>query len=177
MIIHPTGVELIPGNQGEDCPGNGKQTDENGNLIERCCDECDYAMCCLIPFHGRCKYCFDEKCPRAERKFTMRYTAENFNFDNDEWTAEEEKRLRRKYQKLRKIAVLEKLPFSEWTKEELITLIYDYNAYSALVLGKIRMKTGKRTALLRKRLRPISLFVRSGAYKKLFEQDEEYRNG
>ncbi len=33
MIIDITGIELIPGNHGKDCPGNG----ENGN--ECCCDE------------------------------------------------------------------------------------------------------------------------------------------
>lgn len=44
MYIDITGIELIPGNGGKDCPGNGEHTDENGNLIECCCDECDFAI-------------------------------------------------------------------------------------------------------------------------------------
>jgi len=47
MIIDVTGVELTPGNGGRDCKGNGLHYDENGGLIECCCDECDYAVCCL----------------------------------------------------------------------------------------------------------------------------------
>ena len=47
MIIDVTGVELIPGNGGADCPGNGECVDQNGNKIECCCDECDYMICCL----------------------------------------------------------------------------------------------------------------------------------
>lgn len=34
MITDVTGIELTPGNNGEDCKGNGKHFDENGNLIE-----------------------------------------------------------------------------------------------------------------------------------------------
>lgn len=41
MIIDITGIILTPGNGGNDCLGNGEHTDENGNLIECCCDECD----------------------------------------------------------------------------------------------------------------------------------------
>lgn len=47
MITDITGTQLIPGNGGEDCPGNGEHYDENGNLIECCCDECDYLQYCL----------------------------------------------------------------------------------------------------------------------------------
>ena len=39
MIVDVTGVVLIPGNQGRDCPGNGNQPN-----IECCCDECDYML-------------------------------------------------------------------------------------------------------------------------------------
>lgn len=42
MIIDITGIELTPGNNGEDCKGNGKHLDENESLIECCCEECDY---------------------------------------------------------------------------------------------------------------------------------------
>ena len=47
LIIDVTGIELIPGNLGTDCPGNGEHINENGELIECCCDECDYLLDCL----------------------------------------------------------------------------------------------------------------------------------
>ena len=37
MVIDVTGTELIPGNNGKDCPGNGEHIDENGDIID-----CDY---------------------------------------------------------------------------------------------------------------------------------------
>ena len=40
-------IKLIPGNGGRDCPGNGGHYDENGKIIECCCDECDYLMLCV----------------------------------------------------------------------------------------------------------------------------------
>ena len=60
MIIDgPTGIELIPGNGGKDCPGNG----ENGNEI--CCDECNYLCCCLNYRRPHdCDDCVHIKCPR-----------------------------------------------------------------------------------------------------------------
>lgn len=61
-----TGVELIPGNQGEDCPGNGKHVDQNGEILECCCDECDYLLCCLEPLSPEaCGTCSDPLCPHA----------------------------------------------------------------------------------------------------------------
>ncbi len=45
-IYDVTGVELTPGNMSI-CLGNGEHLDEEGNLIERCCDECDYLILCL----------------------------------------------------------------------------------------------------------------------------------
>ncbi len=45
-IIDVTGVELTPCNM-TSCLGNGEYFDENGNLIECCCDECDYLILCL----------------------------------------------------------------------------------------------------------------------------------
>ena len=45
-IIDVTGVELTPGKM-EECLGNGEHLDDNGNLIECCCDECDYLILCL----------------------------------------------------------------------------------------------------------------------------------
>ena len=35
-----------PGNM-EECLGNGEHLDDNGNIIECCCDECDYLILCL----------------------------------------------------------------------------------------------------------------------------------
>ena len=32
MIIDVTGIILVPGNDGIDCPGNGEHFDENGNF-------------------------------------------------------------------------------------------------------------------------------------------------
>ncbi len=60
MIVDITGIILIPGNGGQDCPGNG---DHPG--IECACDECDYLMCC---FWGRedCRKCTDANCQRKE---------------------------------------------------------------------------------------------------------------
>jgi len=61
LIIDVTGVVLIPGNQGKDCPGNGTDPD-----IECCCDECDYMLCCLDAKNpGQCSTCQDRDCPRA----------------------------------------------------------------------------------------------------------------
>ena len=62
MIIDgPTGIELIPGNGGKDCPGNG----EHGN--ECCCDECNYLCCCTNHFRKKpCNECVHVECPRNE---------------------------------------------------------------------------------------------------------------
>ena len=46
MIIDVTGIELTPGEHGENCRGNGKHADESGKPIECCCDECDYLGDC-----------------------------------------------------------------------------------------------------------------------------------
>lgn len=40
-------IVLIPGNKGKDCPGNGRHYDADGDLIECCCDECAYMLCCF----------------------------------------------------------------------------------------------------------------------------------
>ena len=47
MIIDITGTTLVPSSNGEDCPGNGKQLDHDRNVIECCCDECDYYLFCF----------------------------------------------------------------------------------------------------------------------------------
>ncbi|MBE6734812.1 MAG: hypothetical protein E7563_05680 [Ruminococcaceae bacterium] len=63
MIIDITGIVLTPGNNGEDCTGNGKHFDEYGNLIECCCDECNYLLCCTSD-NVNCSECTDRDCPR-----------------------------------------------------------------------------------------------------------------
>ena len=50
MILDVTGTPLTPGNNGDDCLGNGEHTDENGLPIECCCDECDYYLECFPAF-------------------------------------------------------------------------------------------------------------------------------
>lgn len=47
MIIDVTGIALTPGNGGEYCLGNGEHRDKNGNLIDCCCDECDWYLECF----------------------------------------------------------------------------------------------------------------------------------
>ena len=65
MILDVTGVELIPGNEGRDCPGNGEHIDRNGELIECCCDECDYMLCCTdVMWDVYCAECSVQSCPR-----------------------------------------------------------------------------------------------------------------
>lgn len=72
MIVDITGIELIPGNEGKDCPGNGEHKDKYGNFLQCCCDECSYMMCCYKPYSdlNNCKLCTDLECPRSENKKT-----------------------------------------------------------------------------------------------------------
>ena len=51
MIIDILGMILTPGEEGKNCLGNGEHRDDNGKLIECCCDECDYYCCCLPKHH------------------------------------------------------------------------------------------------------------------------------
>ena len=61
MIVDITGIILIPGNQGKDCPGNGT------NLKNACCNECDYLLCCVDETYPECcKECTDKNCPRKD---------------------------------------------------------------------------------------------------------------
>lgn len=67
MIIDVTGTTIIPGNNGEDCPGNVEHYDENGALIEMRCDECDYYICCMTKnIEEKCAECQDVECPRTK---------------------------------------------------------------------------------------------------------------
>lgn len=71
MIIDVTGVELIPGNRGKDCPGDGSYIDEQGEPIECCCDECDYMKCCTKEHTPElCFTCNDLYCPHVKTKRT-----------------------------------------------------------------------------------------------------------
>ena len=66
MIIDITGIELIPGDNGKNCPGNGKQVDALGLAIECCCDECDYFLCCSETHSDEeCRDCLDKNCPNS----------------------------------------------------------------------------------------------------------------
>ena len=65
MIIDITGIELTPGNWGKDCHGNGKSYDSRGQLLECCCDECDYLMCCV--YECDCQNCNDIRCERNKK--------------------------------------------------------------------------------------------------------------
>ena len=50
-------IILVPGNEGQDCPGNWE-----------CYDECDYLICCTN-YNGLCDECFAENgmCPIKAR--------------------------------------------------------------------------------------------------------------
>ena len=60
MIVDVSGVILTPGNEGKNCLGNGEHFDIKGNLIECCCDECDYLICCTKDMN--CEECDDMRC-------------------------------------------------------------------------------------------------------------------
>ena len=61
MITDITGTELIPGNCGLNCPGNGFHEE-----YPCCCDECDYMMCCLEDHNSEaCFVCSDLDCPNS----------------------------------------------------------------------------------------------------------------
>ena len=67
MLVDITGIELIPGNKGLDCPGNGEHYNCDGEVIECCCYECDYMMCCLETHsEEECSNCNNLDCPRKE---------------------------------------------------------------------------------------------------------------
>ena len=70
--------ELMPGNMGKDCPGNGEYVDKNGNPIEMGCDGCDYLMCCLVKlWEYRCEVCTKSSCPRFQKRLKEKKTQPN----------------------------------------------------------------------------------------------------
>jgi hypothetical protein len=61
MISDITGIVLIPGNCGKDCPGSWELAG-----YDCCCDECDYMLCCLESHDAQeCLKCSDRECPRS----------------------------------------------------------------------------------------------------------------
>ncbi len=65
FIVDVTGTILTPGNCGKDCLGNGEHYNRRGEIIECCCDECDYFLCCADDFDMRkCELCTDKFCTR-----------------------------------------------------------------------------------------------------------------
>ena len=46
-------IILTPGNCSKDCLGNGEHFESNNELIECCCEECDYANCDTCEFNDR----------------------------------------------------------------------------------------------------------------------------
>ena len=72
MIKDITGIKLTPGNFGEECLGNGKHYDKKNQLIECCCDECDFYICCLDEnYQEECKKCKIFYCPRFNKKASL----------------------------------------------------------------------------------------------------------
>lgn len=51
--VDPTGTILTPGKP-DLCAGNGKQKDADGQMIECCCDECDWALACFKSYVLKC---------------------------------------------------------------------------------------------------------------------------
>ena len=69
MIKDVTGIKLTPGNMGRDCLGDGRHLDKKGNLIECCCDECGFYMCCIEEHNENdCKTCEYFYCPKVKNK-------------------------------------------------------------------------------------------------------------
>ena len=61
-------IELMPGNFGRDCMGNGEHFNEEGERIECLCDECDYMICCLVmKGYDNCDDCKALICPRKQK--------------------------------------------------------------------------------------------------------------
>lgn len=47
MILDVTGVYLVPSHDGKECPENGTYKDSEGCVIECCCEECSFFLCCF----------------------------------------------------------------------------------------------------------------------------------
>ena len=76
MIDWATGTTLVPGNGGKNCPGNGETKDANGDLLECCCEECDYYLCCMDEnIEQRCLNCSDYECEYNKTKRKWPFSA------------------------------------------------------------------------------------------------------
>lgn len=91
MIIDVTGIELTPGNGGENCLGNGLHKDKDGNYLECCCDECNYFLCCFesfYPFDAKiptnCDSCTNIYCPHSPECKTLDELKEMMRRENEE---------------------------------------------------------------------------------------------
>ena len=83
--------------------------------------------------------------------------------EHEDMTDEEiEKELKESYANIRKIEVLEKLPFEEWTKDELIEVIINFSLY-------------KCACNLEHYINTIPEYVRVGIYKRNQSELEEYK--
>ena len=61
MILDVTGIKLIPGSCGKECPGSWEFAG-----FDCCCDECDYMQCCLETYCPKeCLTCGDRDCPHS----------------------------------------------------------------------------------------------------------------
>lgn len=52
---------LIPGNNGENCIGNGRYIKSDGTPIRCRCGNCKFKSCCI---KNKCQGCQIKKCPR-----------------------------------------------------------------------------------------------------------------
>lgn len=68
--------------------------------------------------------------------------------------------LKESFKNIRKIAILEKLPFKEWTKDELLELLTEFDLWR---LGKLAGLT------------TIRKFVKDGTYRKREQDFEEFK--
>lgn len=86
-----------------------------------------------------------------------------FEKEPEEMTNEElENELKETFKNIRKVSILENLPLSEWTKDELIEVIMEFG---------IRKFAGS----LEEYINTIPEFVISGLYKKYVNDFEEYK--
>ena len=61
-------IKLTPGNFGRDCLYNGMNFDNKGRIIECCCDECDFLICCVENIRDEdCLGCVTAKCPNRQK--------------------------------------------------------------------------------------------------------------
>lgn len=87
----------------------------------------------------------------------------DLDYFEDELTEEEKKYYKNKYSKLRKVSILKKLPYEEWSKEELLDLIEEHDFY--MMIQNSKNKT---------RYFSISDFATNGEYER-YSLFEEYR--